>query len=128
MEQYYQDIILLTIVPKENGASWMAHLKHVQTCKGPNNSICQTHNLVSTTKTENQVKGRLLLDVVVREGTAILKLLTSKDQTLLIRGDSLLVLDLRLNIVNGVRRLNIQGDGLASEGLNKNLKEESDVR
>ncbi|ORY07323.1 hypothetical protein K493DRAFT_106674 [Basidiobolus meristosporus CBS 931.73] len=44
--------------------------------------------LGTTTKTENQVEGRLLLDVVVGESTAILELLTSEDQTLLIRRDS----------------------------------------
>jgi hypothetical protein len=71
------------------------------------------------------VEGGLLLDVVVTEGTAVLELLSGKDETLLIRGDALLVLDLRLDIVNGVRRLHIEGDGLASQGLNKNLKEES---
>jgi hypothetical protein len=42
----------------------------------------------TTTKTEDQVQGGLLLDVVVGQGAAILKLLTSKDKTLLIRGDS----------------------------------------
>jgi len=31
------------------------------------------------------MEGRLLLDVVVSKGTAILKLLSSKDQTLLVR-------------------------------------------
>jgi len=31
------------------------------------------------------MEGRLLLDVVVSQGTAILKLLSSKDQTLLVR-------------------------------------------
>ena len=69
--------------------------------------------LSSSTKTEDQVQGGLLLDVVVRESTSILELLSGEDQTLLIRGDSLLVLDLGLDIVNGVRGLNIKGDGLA---------------
>merc|ERR1712200_342367 len=63
----------------------------------------------------------LLLDVVVREGTAILKLFASKDQPLLIWGNAFLVLDLSLDIFNGVRWLNLKGDGLASQGLDKNL-------
>ena len=67
----------------------------------------------SSTKTENQVQGGLLLDVVIRESTSVLQLLSSEDQTLLIRGDSLLVLDLSLDIVNGIRWLNIERDGLA---------------
>jgi hypothetical protein len=78
-------------------------------------------DLHTTTQAEHQVEGGLLLDVVVRQGAAILKLLASKDQTLLVRGDALLVLDLRLDIVDGVRRLHLQGDGLAGEGLNKDL-------
>jgi len=34
------------------------------------------------------VKGGLLLDVVVREGAAILELLAREDETLLVRGDA----------------------------------------
>jgi hypothetical protein len=59
------------------------------------------------------VQGGLLLDVVIRESTSIFQLLSSEDQTLLIRGDSLLVLDLGFDVVNGIRWLNIERDGLA---------------
>lgn len=59
------------------------------------------------------MEGRLLLDVVVGKGTAVLKLLSSEDQTLLVRGDSLLVLDLALDVVDGVARLDLKSDGLA---------------
>uniref|UniRef100_A0A453SVA8 Uncharacterized protein n=1 Tax=Aegilops tauschii subsp. strangulata TaxID=200361 RepID=A0A453SVA8_AEGTS len=76
-----------------------------------------SRSLLATTQTEHQVKGGLLLDVVVRKGATILKLLASEDETLLVRGNALLVLDLGLHIVNGVRGLNLQGDGLAGEGL-----------
>jgi hypothetical protein len=48
------------------------------------------------------VKRRLLLDVVVRERTAVLELLAGKDQTLLIRRNALLVLDLGLHVLDGV--------------------------
>lgn len=47
--------------------------------------------LTTTTQAEHQVEGGLLLDVVVRKSTAVLELLTSEDQTLLVRGDTLLV-------------------------------------
>lgn len=60
------------------------------------------------------MEGGLLLDVVIRKGTAVLELLSSKDQTLLVRGDSLLVLDLALDVVDGVARLDLKSDGLAS--------------
>ena len=37
---------------------------------------------VATSESEDQVKGRFLLDVVVRKGSAILKLLSSEDESL----------------------------------------------
>ena len=47
--------------------------------------------LTTTTQAQHEVQGRLLLDVVVRKSAAVLQLLTSEDQTLLVRGDSFLV-------------------------------------
>ena len=44
---------------------------------------------------EHQVEGALLLDVVVREGSSVLQLLASKDEPLLIRGNSFLVLRIK---------------------------------
>jgi len=67
------------------------------------------------------VESGLLLDVVVGEGAAILELLTSEDQALLVTGDTLLVLNLGLDIVDGVRRLNLKSDGLAGESLDEDL-------
>ena len=67
------------------------------------------------------MEGGLLLNVVVRESSAVLELLTGEDKSLLIRGDALLVLDLGLDILNSVRGLNVQGDGLAGEGLHEDL-------
>jgi hypothetical protein len=66
----------------------------------------------TTTKAENEVKGGLFLDVVVSQSAAVFELLASEDQTLLIRGDALLVLDLGLDSLNGVRGVNIQSDNL----------------
>ena len=68
----------------------------------------------ATTETEDQVESRLLLDVVVGQGAAILELLAGEDETLLVRRNALLVLDLALHIVDGVGGLNLEGDGLAS--------------
>ena len=63
----------------------------------------------------------LLLNVVVRQRSSVLELLASKDKTLLIRRDAFLVLDLGLDIVDGVGGLDLQGDGLSGERLHKNL-------
>merc|ERR1711923_561651 len=67
------------------------------------------------------MEGALLLDVVVGEGSSVLQLLASEDQPLLIRGDSLLILDLGLDVLDGVRGLDLEGDGLAGEGLDEDL-------
>ena len=67
------------------------------------------------------MEGGLLLDVVVAESPSILELLASEDQPLLVWGDSLLVLDLGLDVLDGVRGLDLEGDGLTREGLDEDL-------
>jgi hypothetical protein len=46
---------------------------------------------------------------------------TGEDQTLLVRGDALLVLDLLLHVLNRVRRVDVQRDGLAGQCLDEDL-------
>jgi len=58
--------------------------------------------LGTTTKTQDEMESRLLLDVVIGEGTAVFELLSGKDQALLVRRDSFLVLDFGLDVLNGV--------------------------
>jgi hypothetical protein len=70
-------------------------------------------NLHATTEAEDEVEGGLLLDVVIGKGAAILKLLAGENQALLIRRDALLILNLRLDVVDSIRGLNLEGDGLA---------------
>ena len=62
-----------------------------------------------------------LLDVVVGQGAAILELLAGEDQALLVRGNALLVLDLGLDVVDGVARLDLEGDGLTRQGLDETI-------
>ena len=59
------------------------------------------------------MKSRLLLNVVFGESASIFELLTGEDQALLIRRDTFLVLNLGLDVVDGVGRLHFKGDGLA---------------
>ena len=61
------------------------------------------------------MESRLLLDVVVGQGAAVLELLARENQALLVRGDALLVLDLGLHVVDRVRGLDFEGDGLAGD-------------
>lgn len=74
-----------------------------------------------STETKDQMESGFLLNVVVGQSTAIFQLLSSKNQSLLIRWNAFLVLDLGFDIVNGVGRFDIQSDGLSSEGFDKNL-------
>merc|ERR1712066_1142090 len=76
---------------------------------------------VATAEAQNQMQGRLLLNVVVRERAPIFELLAREDQPLLVGRNALLVLDLGLHIVDRVRWLHLQRDGLASKCLDKNL-------
>jgi hypothetical protein len=78
-------------------------------------------NLHATTQAKHKVEGGLLLDVVIREGATIFKLLAGKDQALLVRRDALLVLDFRLHVVDGVRRLDLEGDRFPGERLDEDL-------
>merc|ERR1711974_499723 len=78
-------------------------------------------DLHASPESEHKVEGALLLDVVVGKSSSVLELLASEDQSLLIWGDSLLVLDLGLDVLNGVRGFDLQGDGLASQGLDEDL-------
>ena len=59
-------------------------------------------DLHATTETEDEMEGAFLLDVVVGEGAAVLELLSGEDQPLLVWGNSFLVLDLGLDVVDGV--------------------------
>ena len=65
-------------------------------------------SLNAATETEG-----LLLNVVIRKGESVLKLL--------VRKDVFVVLDLGLHIVHCVRTLNLEHDHLTCEGLDKDL-------
>ena len=77
--------------------------------------------LGTTTQTKYEVQGRLLLNVVIAQRAAILKLLASEDQALLVRRNALLVLDLRLDVLDRVGRLDLERNRLSCQGLNENL-------
>uniref|UniRef100_A0A914ZTG7 Uncharacterized protein n=1 Tax=Parascaris univalens TaxID=6257 RepID=A0A914ZTG7_PARUN len=64
---------------------------------------------------------RFLLNVVIGQRTPIFELLTSKDESLLIRGDALFVLNLRLNIFDCIGCLYFQCDGFTGKSLDEDL-------
>ncbi len=59
------------------------------------------------------MKSGLLLAVVARECAAVLQLLPSEDETLLVWRDALLVLNFLFHIVDRVSGLYFQSDGLS---------------
>ena len=77
--------------------------------------------LLATTEAEDEVKSRVLLDRVVLERVTILELLAREDEALLVRRDTLLILDLRLNILDAVGRLDLEGDMLTRQSLDEDL-------
>ena len=77
---------------------------------------------------QDQVESGFLLDIVVRESSSVFELLSSKDKSLLIGRDAFFVLDLSLDVVDSVGWFDVEGDGLASEGLDKDLHATSESK
>ena len=84
-------------------------------------------DLHASPQTQDKMEGGLFLDVVVGEGAAIFQLLASEDQPLLIWGNAFLVLDLGLDVLDGVAGLHLEGDGLTGEGLDEDLHSSSET-
>jgi len=78
-------------------------------------------DLHATSKSKDQVKSGFLLDVVVRESPAVLKLLSGKNQSLLIWWDSFFVLDFGFDIFDGVCWFDIESNGLSSQSFDEDL-------
>jgi len=78
-------------------------------------------DITSAYESEYKMESWFLLDIVVGKSSSIFNCLASEDHILLIRGNSFLVLDLSFNVVDGVRSLNVESDGLACKCFNENL-------
>jgi hypothetical protein len=62
---------------------------------------------VASTESENEMEGGLFLDVVVLESATVLELFSSEDESLLVWGNTFLVLNLGLDGFDGVGLLNL---------------------
>jgi hypothetical protein len=56
----------------------------------------------TSSESEDQVDGRFFLNIIVTKSSTVLKLLSGEDESLLIGGNTFLVLDLCLDILDGV--------------------------
>ena len=65
----------------------------------------------------HQVEGGFLLNLVVDEGGVIFQFLIGEDKTLLDWRNTLAVLDLGLHVVDGVRKLKLNRDGIFCDDL-----------
>jgi hypothetical protein len=66
-----------------------------------------------------QVQSRFILNIAVHQSPPILQLLVIEKQQLLIRSDAFLLLNLSLDIGEGVRALHLNCDDIARRGLKK---------
>jgi len=114
--------ILVNLVVLENGKLDLLSL--VLDLLGGGEGLLLTL-LATTSQAEDEMEGRLLLDVVIGQSTTILELLAREDQTLLVGRDAFLVLDLGFHILDGIAWLDLEGDGLPRESLDEDLHSSS---
>jgi len=74
------------------------------------------------------MQSRFLLDVVIRKCATIFKLFSGKDQSLLIRRNTFLILYFSLHIGDSVGGLNIKCDRLSSKCFHKDLHASSETQ
>jgi len=67
------------------------------------------------------MQGRLLLNVVIRKSTSIFQLFTSENQTLLLRRNPFLVLNLGFHVLNGVIGFNVKSNRFTGQSLDEDL-------
>jgi hypothetical protein len=84
-------------------------------------TIASSWSTAASTETEDEVKSAVLLNIVVVQLAAFFELLASEDETLLIGRDAFLVLDLGLDVIDGVSGLDFESDVLAGEGADEDL-------
>ena len=84
-------------------------------------------DLHSSSETEHEVKSGFLLDVVISKSASVLELFFGKYKPLLIGGNTLLVLNFGLHIINSIGVLNFERDGLAGQGFDEDLHSSSET-
>ena len=83
-------------------------------------------NLHSSPESQYKVEGRLLLNIVVTEGSVVLESFSCKDKSLLVWRYPLFVLNLSLYVFNSVSVVYLESDCLSCQSSNKNLHSSSE--
>ena len=78
-------------------------------------------DLHTSSESKDEMKRGFLRNVVIAQRTSVLELLSGEDQSLLIRRNSLLVLNLLLDSFDRVGGIHVERDGLVRKSLDKNL-------
>lgn len=76
----------------------------------------------STSQLQHKEKHGLSCDVIVAESPSFLKLLSIKDQALLVRRNVLFVLNLPLHILNSIVALYLNRNDLAKKSMDKDME------
>merc|ERR1739845_307612 len=118
---WYTFFVLDLCLDVFNGVRWLDLKSNCFSSK------CFNKNLHSSSKAEYEMKSTFLLDVIIRQGTPIFELLTSKNETLLVWGNSFLILNFGLDIFNGIRWFDLKGDSFSSQCLDKDLHSSSET-
>merc|ERR1719411_1970057 len=77
--------------------------------------------LISSSQSQHQMQSRFLLDVVIRQSSAILQLFSGEDQPLLLRRDTFFILNLGLHILDRIIWFHVQRNGLSCQCFDENL-------
>ena len=80
----------------EGGVAFSANhfIAFVFPCKGSQGGLDLDGSSATSSKSEDEMEGRFLLDVVVGKGPAIFQLFSSENKSLLVWGNSFLILNL----------------------------------
>merc|ERR1719295_715039 len=69
--------------------------------------------LTTSSQSKYKMKSRFFLNVVITQSSSIFKLFASKNQSLLVWGNTFFILNFGFHIFNGIRSLDLKSDGLS---------------
>lgn len=78
-------------------------------------------DLLASSESENEVDGVLLLQVVVCDSAPVLQLFACEDKSLLVGGNSFLLVDLCLEVLDRVGWFDIKSDCFTRKSFHENL-------